>query len=107
VAAQVWRHRPPPLDGQAVHPVGKVLLGPGEAVDQQQRSAAPAGLGHRQIDRSDPDGGDLHLVAARQDGWIEVADLRRIWDLDVDRLVEVVELHRDGHGCVTELGNFL
>ena len=48
--------------GEHVDPVAEVLLGPGEAVDQQQRSSADARLGDRQAHVAHV---DLTLLDAR------------------------------------------
>ena len=50
VAALVRGDDVPAELGERVEPLGEVLLGPGEAVEQEERPPARAGLGDRQAD---------------------------------------------------------
>ncbi len=69
VAPLVGGHRVPAPLGQRVEVVGEVLLGAGEAVHQEQRASAGAGLGHGERDGAaeagDLDGALVHDVAPR------------------------------------------
>src|SRR4051794_28893465 len=54
--------------GQLVEPLGEILLGPGEPVEEQQRHAAGAGFGHAQVQAPNGQRMGLHPPPPRAAG---------------------------------------